>query len=147
MIPNFFRKNQIPDKLPVEMEKIVAELKQTGSQEECLRRAYEIMVRRYRGFRFRTYLRIHEAFETDLEKMWKKTGFLHCHVINFLLRVLLVKSGWFQDADIKFKYSLVWYVSPHQYLQIKVGENKFINVDVWNYHYGKKFGDYARGFH
>jgi len=147
MIPNFFSKKPIPDKLPLEMEKIVEELKRFESKEECLKQAYGIMAGRYRGYRMRTYIRIHEAFCTDLEKLWRKTGFLHCHVMNYLLRVLLVKSGWFQDDEIELKYSLVWYISPHQYLRVKVGDNKFINVDVWNAFYGKKFGDFARGFH
>jgi hypothetical protein len=147
MIPNFFSKKPIPDQLPFEMQTIVEELKLSANKEECLKQAYKIMTSRYRGFRFRTYIKIYEAFETDLEKLWCKTGFLHCHVINYLLRVLLVKSGWFDDDDIQLKYSLIWYVSPHQYLQVKVGENKFINVDTWNHHYGKRFGDYARGFH
>ena len=147
MIPNFFRKKPIPDKLPAEMEQIVEELKHLNSKEECLKRAYEIMIGRYRGYRFRTYWQLHKAWEMDLEKIWKKTGFLHCHAMNYLLRVLLVKSGWFQDDDIQLKYSLVWYVSPHQYLRVKIEDNKFVNVDVWNYNYGKKFGDYAHGFH
>lgn len=129
------------------MEKIVEELKQATGKEECLRRAYEIMIKRYRGFRFRTYIQIHKAFHSDLERLWNKKGFMHCHVMNFLLRVLLIKSGWFSEDDIELKYSLVWYISPHQYLRVRVGENKFINVDVWNAFYGKKFGDYARGFH
>ncbi len=105
------------------------------------------MTEKFRGYRFRTYTKIHLAFETNLGKLWQRTGFTHCHTMNYLLRVLLIKSGWFDDDDIKLKYSLVWYISPHQYLRVMVGENKYLNVDVWNHHYGKRFGDYARGFH
>lgn len=147
MIPNFFNKRPIPEKLPEEMESVIEELRGVIGKEECLRWAYEIMIQRYRGYRFRTYWRFGEAFETDVEKLWQKTGFLHCHNMNYLFRILLVKSGWFGDDDIKLKYSLVWYISPHQYLQIKLDDNSFINVDIWNHNYGKKFGDYARGFH
>lgn len=147
MIPNFFKKQPIPEKLPTEMEKIIQVLKATTSQEGCLRLAHETLISKYYGSRLKTYGRIYEIFETDVERLWSKSGFLHCHVLNYLLRILLIKSGWFSDDDIKLKYSLVWYISPHQYLQIKTKENKVINVDIWSYIYGNKLGDYARGFH
>ncbi len=147
MLPNFFTKLPIPDKIPDAMQKIAEELGRSVNKEDCLKRAYEIMTQKFRGYRFRTYIKIHLAFEADLEKLWARAGFMHCHTMNYLLRVLLIKSGWFDDLDIQFGYSLVWYVSPHQYLCVRVGDDQYINVDVWNHHYGKKFGDYARGFH
>jgi len=147
MIPNFFSKKPIPEKLPAEMEKIVADLKNSSSQEECLRRAYDILTQRYRGYKVLTYIYLWRIFETDLEKIWARNGFLHCHVMNYLLRVLLVKSGWFEDSDIELKHSMYCYVSPHQYLRVRVGKDKWINVDLWYYHYGKQLGEYAHGFH
>ncbi|NMB48590.1 hypothetical protein GYA13_04080 [Candidatus Kuenenbacteria bacterium] len=147
MIPNFFHKKPIPEKLPAEMEKIVQELKQVSGQNECLEKVFQVITARYRGFRFRTYTRIHEAFHSDLERLWSKKGFMHCHVMNYLLRVFLVKSGWFVDEDIELKYSLVWYISPHQYLQIRMKDGRRVKVDPWNAYYGKKLGDWAHGFH
>ena len=147
MLLNFFTKLPIPNKIPDAMQKIAEELSRCVDKEDCLKRAHQIMTRKFRGYRFRTCTKIHLAFETDLKKLWSRDGFLHCHTMNYLLRVLLVKSGWFDDLDIQFGYSLVWYVSPHQYLRVRIGENKYINMDVWNHHYGKKFGDYAHGFH
>ena len=147
MLLNFFTKLPIPNKIPEEMQKIAEELSRSASKEDCLKSAYEIMTQKYRGYRFRTYTKIHLAFETDLEKLWQRTGFMHCHAINYLLRILLIKSGWFDDSDIRFRYSLVWYISPHQYLRVKVGDDKCLDVDIWNHHYGKEFGDYAHGFH
>ena len=147
MIPNLCYKIKIPDKIPNEMQQVVDELKKSKSKEECLRRAYEVLTKKYRGYRFRTYLKIWLVFVTDLEKLWQRTDFLHCHTMNYLLRALLIKSGWFSEDDIKLKYSLVRYISLHQYLEIKVALDKFINVDIWNANYGKGLGDYAHGFH
>jgi len=86
-------------------------------------------------------------FISDVDKIWAKKGFLHCNVLNYLMRILLIKSGLFNEKDIKLKWTLVWYVSPHQYLEIKINPNEIINVDLWANAYGVCFGDYAHGFH
>ncbi len=77
--------------------------------------------------------------------LWNESGFMHCTNINYVLRTLLIKSGHFADDDIQIKWTIVWYISPHQYLRIKTGD-KYVNVDVWGYVYGIKYGEYAYGF-
>ncbi|MBU1000149.1 hypothetical protein KKE78_01990 [Patescibacteria group bacterium] len=86
-----------------------------------------------------------KAFETDPNKLWLQTGFMHCTHQNFLLRVLLIKSNWFPKEDIQLGYSLVWHISPHQYLKIKMN-NKFIAADPWNHGFGIPLGYFATGF-
>jgi hypothetical protein len=56
-----------------------------------------------------------------------------------------VKSGKARDNQVKLGYSFVWYVSPHQYLKVRVGE-KWVAVDPWNYGRGAALGKYATGF-
>jgi len=146
MIPNLFSKEAIPEKLPSGMEKIVEELKKSKSKEECVERAYSAISEKYRGYRVKTYLRLFDLFVSDVEKIWAKSGFIHCHTMNYLMRILLVKSGWFEDSDVRVKWTLVWYISPHQYLDVKIDE-KAIIIDLWGKTYGIKLGDYAHGFH
>ena len=141
-----FSKSPLPDVLPEEMQAIVNELKQSPNQEACLRKAYNILITKYRGVRVKTYTRLFEAFTRDLGKLWRKNGFLHCTNINYVLRALLITSGWFKEADIRLVWTQIWLISPHQYLQVKVGE-QWINIDIWAYVYGIKFGDNAHGFH
>ncbi|MEW6610493.1 MAG: hypothetical protein AB1352_02620 [Patescibacteria group bacterium] len=146
MIPNLFKKEPIPEKLPVDMMKVVEELKRCQNQDECLQRAYDILTTKYRGYKFRTYTRFWEMFETDLDKLWARSGFLHCHLMDYLMRVLLVKSGWFRDEDLVLKITFIWYISIHQHLLVHMRDGRQIHVDIWYAHYGKKLGDYARGF-
>lgn len=127
------------------MQAVVDELKESSNEEECLRRAYEILSKRYRGRRVRTWVRIFEVFETDVEKLWTKEEFLHCTNINYLLRILLIKSGSFNDEDICLIWTQIWLVSPHQYVKVKAGNSR-INVDIWAHAYGTQFGKYASGF-
>jgi len=127
MIKNFFRKAEIPENIPKTMQDVVYELKKSKNNEEYLRKAYDILTKKYRGYHIRTYLRIFDLFISDVDKLWAKSGFLHCNHMNYLLRILLVKSGFFND--IRLKWTLVWYISPHQYLKINLGK-KEIDIDI-----------------
>ena len=147
MIPNLFWKAKIPKKLPKGMQDVVDKLKKSKNKEDCLRKAYDILSKKYRGCRFYTYRKFFDLFITDLDKLWAKNGCLHCTHCCYLVRVLLVESGFFKDRDIKLKWAFVWYVSPHRYLNVKIRENKSVNIDLWGKAYGIKFGDYAHGFH
>lgn len=147
MIPNLFWKSKIPERLPKDMQAVVDRLKKSKGKKDCLRRAYEILSKKYKGCKFYTYRRFFDLFVTDLKKIWEKSGCLHCTHLNYLLRVMLVKSGFFKDEDIQLRLTLVYYVSVHQYLKIKIGKNDYVNVDLWGNTNGVKFGDYAHGFH
>jgi len=138
---------KIPDKLPKEMEALIKELKKSKTKKACIKKAYSSLLKKYRGYRFYTYIRFFDLFVLDINKIWAKKGFVHCAVLNYLMRILLIKSGLFDEDDIKLKWTLVWYISLHQYLKIRVGQNEFINIDLWGKAYGISFGDYAHGFH
>ena len=112
-----------------------------------MRKTYSVLTKKYRGGRIKTYTRFFELFGFDAEKIWKKKGFLHCTNLNKLMRLLLARSGWFKEGDIRKKWTLIWYLSPHQYLRIRVGRDALVNIDLWGKPYGIQYGDYARGFH
>jgi len=143
---DFFGKNFLPDELPLAMEETVKELKKSQDKEEYLKKVYDLLSEKYHGERIKTYLKLFEIFKNDLEFLWNRSGFLHCTNINYLAKILLIKSGFFLEEDIELKWTLVWFISPHQYLRVKVSENDFVNVDIWAKNCGIKFGDYARGF-
>lgn len=146
MIKNLFAKGKIPDSLPKDMQVVINKLKKSKNKEDCLKKAYDILSKKYRGYRVKTYTRFFDLFQSDLNKIWAKKDFLHCTTMNYLMRILLVKSGFFKDKDTKIKFSLVWYISPHQYLNVRLNK-KSVNIDLWGKAYGIKFGDYAHGFH
>jgi hypothetical protein len=127
------------------MEEIIQELKSKPNQKEALKCAYDFLCCKYKGERLKTIMKIYELFYFDLEVLWKKSGFLHCTNINKILEHLLISSGHFKKSDIKKRWTLIWYLSPHQFLQIKVGE-EWVNVDVWAANFGVPFGKYAHGF-
>ena len=146
MLPNLFSKQRIPEKLPKSMQEAVDKLKKSKGKEDCLRRAYDIVTKRYNGCTWKTYPLLYRIVRPSLERLWERNGFLHCHHHNFLLRVLLVRSGFFKEDDVKLKWTLKWYISPHQYLRVRLGKDKFVNVDAWAHVYGVGLGDYSCGF-
>lgn len=143
MIPNLFSKVEIPNSVPKGMQLVINQLKKSKNKEDCLRKAYNFLSKKYIGCHI--YERLFDLFVTDLNKLWSKNGGAHCTNLNYLLRVLLVKSRVLKDKDIELK--LTWiYIAPHQYLKIRLGKTKFVNVDAWGAKHGIKFGDYARSF-
>ena len=147
MLPHLICRNKIPEKLPKEMDFIVKRLKKAKNKEECLKKAYDILSKKYRGYKWRTYTRIHELFMRDVNKIWAKKVFLHCTNINYLLRILLIKSGFFKEGDIKLKWTTLYLLSPHQYVIVRINKKKYINIDIWAKPYGIKLGDHAHGTH
>jgi hypothetical protein len=128
------------------MNQIVASLKKAKTKEECLRKAYDALVKKYHGNRIKTYLRLWELF-LPLRVLWRRQGFLHCTNFNRFLRSLLLQSGHFTADDVRYRWTLLWYISPHQYLRIRITPKRWISVDAWAHVYGIQLGDYAHGFH
>ncbi len=142
MLPNFFSKAKIPKKLPKDTQEVVDKLKKSKNKKDCLKKAYAFIPKKFVGCHF--YVRFFDIFTANIDKLWSRKN-SHCTNLNYLLRVLLIKSGFFKESDIGFKWTLVWYISVHQYLKVKLSD-KTIYVDPWGSTHGIKLGDYAHGF-
>jgi len=125
------------------MQVIVNKLKKAKSKGDCLRKAYDFLSKKYYGCSIVT--KFFDLFVTDLDKLWKKNE-THCTNLNYLLRVLLIKSGFFKEEDIKPKITAIGHISIHQYLKVRINDNKFVNVDLWGASHKVKLGSYAHGF-
>lgn len=146
MIPNLFKKSRIPDDVPMQFEKTIRNFSESANQNEFLKKSFFFIVKRWGGNRMSLFLNFSRLFETDIAKILNTKGYLHCTTMNYLLRVMAVKSGMFADDDIQLKLTNTWYVFPHQYLVIKLKDRKQITLDPWNFQFGIKYGDYGSGF-
>jgi hypothetical protein len=144
---NFFTPPPISGVLPVNLQAEIDKLKKPVTKEEVLHSAYDLIAKKYRGYRIKTVTRLWELFDLDASHWWAKEGFLHCTSLNYLLRIMLVGSGKFTGADIRFKWTTVNFISPHQFMQVRLDDGKWIDVDLWGKAYGVSFGDHAHGFH
>lgn len=128
------------------MRELIGQMGRADSKAEALKIAYNELSSRYHGERIKTYSHIFSLLTHDINKLWKKKGFLHCNHINNLLITLLVGSGHFKKEDLKKRWTLVWYASPHQYMKVKLDNNTSVDVDIWGKNYGIPFGKHAYGF-
>jgi len=145
--PNVFSKQQIPKTLPKDVQKIVEKLKKTKTKMACLKIAYNEVGKKFHGEIFRVVTHFFHLYTGSFAKIWSKPGWLHCNTLNYLLRVLLVKSGKFKDSEIKVKWTMVYYISLHQYFRIKMDKNKYLNVDMWGRNHKIPLGAYSHGFY
>jgi hypothetical protein len=146
MFEKILYKGPEPKRIPKSMQQRITILKKTKTQTACTKKAYGFLSTKYHGNRINTYLKLHELFQSDINTLWKKKGFLHCTNINYLLRILLIKSGHFADQDLQPTWTLTWFISPHQYLKVKLKNKKKIDIDLWAKIYGTPYGKYASGF-
>lgn len=129
-----------------EIDDVATQLKEHRTKEQYLKAAYDYVTTHYESGRVSTILRLFELYSTSLEDLWHRKGFMHCTNQNYLLALLLVRSGFYTESDIKLKWTLIGFYSPHQYLKVRVADNQWIEVDCWARHYGIGFGGHAHGF-
>lgn len=141
-----FIKKKIPTILPLTLEYQIEKIKKIEDKEEVVKAVYRLLTDRFYGGKFKTFFKIHQLFQTSIDSIWKRPGFLHCTNFNHLFRTILILTGKFKESDIKYKYSFLYYLSLHQYVEVKIG-NEYVNIDLWAYSFNIEYGDYARGFH
>lgn len=145
LFPLFFSFEPTPKLTNPDLVAAVSQLKQCHTVEEAAQLALSILAKKYRSRRLETYLLFFKWFEKDPNMLWQRSGFMHCTQQNYLFKVLMVSSGWITDDAISLGYSLVWWISPHEYLKLKLPTG-FVAVDPWNYNFGVGYGWYATGF-
>ncbi|MDP2838173.1 MAG: hypothetical protein Q8O53_02750 [Candidatus Moranbacteria bacterium] len=147
IVDQFLKRPLTPgeEALPEEMKLLVGKIAVIENQKEALEYAYEVLAKKYRGYRLLIFLRLDRFFITDIGTLWKKNGFLHCNHMNYLLRMLLVASGQFAAEDIEAHWTQIWFFSPHQYLIIHLHGGEAIEVDLWGKVYGIPFETHAHG--
>jgi hypothetical protein len=129
------------------LDAAAASLRGCRSKNECLVRAYDLLSHVYYGSRAKTIMRASDLLRSrDPERLWERSGFLHCTRINILLRALLLRSGHFREEDIGLRWTLIGCCSPHQYVRVKVARGRRADVDIWARRYGIPFGESAHGF-
>jgi len=132
----------IPNKIPGGMEKAISDLKRKyRDKKQFLKKAFDFVNKRYQSYPlgfFRYPLRM---FMTDLNTLWKTTGFQSCVNQNYILKAMLIKSKRFKKSDIKTIPTTGLVFWPHQYLRVKTS-NKWIDVDLWGADVGFKWGEH-----
>jgi len=134
-----------PQPWPEGIQQTLAELKKCQNKETCLRRAYDILNDRFYGQPLATWKKPYLLFTQNLETIWNEKILL-CTNFSRLLKFLLVQSGHFQPEEIHLNWTVVFWLSPHNYARVWLDNTRFVNVDIWGAKNGIAYGDYAHGF-
>ncbi len=131
-----FKKETLPEVLPSDFSKIITDISARSKDSlDLLKNVYEYVTAQYPGSRLRTITNFWVAYE---EPVNHKPGFLPCTSQNYLIRLMLVKSGRFQEQDIKI-VATPFNLFIHQYLKVKVGDI-WMDVDPWSHFIGVPLG-------
>ena len=112
---------------------------------KMLQKAFELVGKRYKFQMAGSVFQPITAFKTDIARIWDEKGeHQTCNVQNYLLRFILVKSGFFKEEEIKLKTRFINF-SIHQNMQVKLN-GKWIPVDPWAMQKGIKIGQQTPWF-
>lgn len=146
MIKNLYKKELLPQKIPLEMEKKIREYAKGGDKRKFLDKTFKYLTNRYKISRTKFLTGVFHLNDTNIDSLWNKKEFIYCVQLNYIMRTMLVRSGLFKEDDIKLKKSNTWHIFPHQYLQVRLSKKNFVNVDPWAFYFGIKYGSFAHGF-
>lgn len=131
--------------IPVDMLKFINLMEsKSNSQGEYLKLVYDALSLKWQGERLKTITESPKAWRTDIDEIWNSHGFAHCHTIDYIFFILLVKSKYFKPDDVRVQFVMLNFFI-HQYLEVRV-EGKWIDVDVWASNLGVPFGKHAELF-
>ena len=141
----FARKKPLPSRLPRQLEESVELLnKKSRTPYEYIVNARDLTLSVNHGGRFKAVGRVHLAFQRELSVLLRRRGFMHCTQLNHLMRILLAKSKFFSDDDIRLRTTVV-NLFFHQYLQVRVA-GQWYDVDLVGDWMGVPLGKHVWGF-
>lgn len=137
-----FWKERVPKMVPRSLDAKIRGLKmKSKSPEKFVRASYDLLRKKYHGSHALTFLRPDIVFSRNLEKMWSRSGYLSCNQVNWILYIMLVRSGFFSEGDVRFRCTITPRLMIHQYAEVRLG-SKWIPVDVWASRYNRSFGEH-----
>lgn len=145
IVPNLgFWKSSLPQKIPAELAEVVESMKrQTKNDYDFLWSTYNYVTGKYDGQQenFRDIITKHFW---SLDKIWPRHDYTPATQQNLIIRLMLIKSGYFKDENIQVNNVFLNYYS-HQYLIVNTSRGP-IEIDPAFDYKGIKFGKHAKGF-
>jgi len=110
------------------------------SKLDYLKYIYDEIGNKYTS-RPRYYLRepFNKFFETNVSEIWEGTPDRPSTIQNYMLKLILIKSGRFIESDIVI-INTYCVITPHQYLKVRL-DKEWVNVDLWDREKPHEFGE------
>jgi len=141
MIPHLgFKKEILPEKIPKSMDIKIDEIKNESKNSiDFLTLSFIYLGKRYKTRRVSILFHLPSLFK-GLDSVWQRAGYIPCTQGSYVMRIFLVRSGFFVDSDVRVKYTVLNFLI-HQYLEVRIGKEWF-DVDVGEFQRGIKLGSH-----
>ncbi len=101
MIPNLFHKLQIPETIPEDLLDTIVELQQRSSdKEDFIKKCFLYIVSNWWWNRIQLFSHFSRIFQKNIHTIINSKWYMHCTTMNYILRIILVKSSLFSEKDI-----------------------------------------------
>lgn len=141
----FVRREPLPSRFPRDLEEACEQLSNASATPyEFIKESTDYLLSQHRPSRVSALFFWREAFEADMRVLLRRRGFLHSNHLSHLMRVLMSKSQFFSDSDIRLRYTILNF-RLHHYLQVKVA-GQWFDVDVAGVAWGVSLGRHAQFF-
>jgi len=126
--------------LPTEMQSVIDSINSNSSDDlEFIKKSFDFVNQRYSSGRLTYYITPSKLTQTNISLIWDSLGYMPCDKQTYVLELMLVHSGRFNNEEIKKGYSTC-IISPHYYLKLRLNNGSKINLDVFSADFGKEFG-------
>ncbi len=143
------RSVRVPSRIPDDLRKTAEKISREHPDDQLvfLRAVLDEVRERYVVTRRQHFTKPWILFRVDLGEIWnsQRGDNQACHVLNFLVKAMLVASGRFKDEEVE-GHVVFYHLNIHQYLTVKTVHG-VIAVDPWGHLAGKtEVGEYAAMF-
>lgn len=141
-------KIRVPERIPDDMQAVIDRISAAHpDQLAFITAALNTLRERYIVTRRQQFTHPWILFRKDIAAIWEKQlgDNQACHVLNFVMKAMLVKSGRFTDQQVTGHITF-YHMNLHQYLTVAT-DSGLVYVDPWGYLARKTdIGEYGTGF-
>lgn len=117
--------------LPEDMRRAIARIERSSkSKKEFVKKSYQFLSKRFKGYWFPFFLNPASLFWKDLDYLWRYTGVLVCLNLNYIGAQFLINSKFFTEKDVSMNMTFLHWFSYHKFLTVDIGGEK-VPFDLW----------------
>jgi hypothetical protein len=136
------RRKPLPSRIPKDLEDTIHQLeRQTSTPYEFVREVIAYVLSQQKPSRISALRSLKFLLVSDAKHLLRRRGFLFSYQLSYLARLLIARSEYFSDSDIRFRYTILNF-RLHHYLQVFIA-GQWYDVDAVGVSYGVRLGRHA----
>jgi hypothetical protein len=143
LVPHM-RPKPLPARIPAHLKQAIAQIEKNSKHpHNHIKGCADYILSQNHSHRAGTLIHLPAAFEADANTLIKREGYMHGHHLTYLMRLMLAKSPFFTEADLRVRYTTLNGLI-HPYLQARVA-GQWYDIDLVGVSRGLSLGKVAWG--